>query len=487
MFNYLRVIPLHQRMKKHYDKLSVAERKLITYRGISANSWLLPIGIRQRHPAKKIINHRIHECIDCLRKKIKCHDAHIDRNNHRRYPPDDKAIEDKNSFVVKYSEHSKNTTNATSPIEPISAHLTEPVAYRDAELIKNLHKGKLRQKNANCLINEEEFELMWKRVTQRPGHSGSLFVIRRHQSVPLGLSLYTFIQGRSILKAQKKRKAVVGANSNLSEFPNAVYKLAPTADSRELKTFNCQTKPTRHNRANNAIRMTEKLYNNNLSSIELVINCIGVTAKSSNSVSHQIVDSHLSDESDEQPNKMKNRFNQTLNLRAISAPPDRFSSQKISSFSNSIKHTSQTEPQLYWRTRSAYHKKQLFSNSEESTCIYGSSWRPLLQNENSIQMEHRAGCPYQCKCCFKACLVSSDFVQKIRDIQLHKEATDRVRAPNSFSDNNHNHFYMNKQDRLTRSANRHRLRLQHPENIVSVALAQNQPLYQSIHSTSKIY
>lgn len=91
--------------------------------------------------------------------------------------------------------------------------------------------------------------------------------------------------------------------------------------------------------------------------------------------------------------------------------------------------TKQTTP-LYWRTKSAYHRKQMFleiggkRESEEDSLSRGSLWKPLLYSKDG-GIRHKAGCPYKCKGCFRACLVSQDYMDKLMSGQIKRHSKKR--------------------------------------------------------------
>ncbi|GFN77092.1 hypothetical protein PoB_000359800 [Plakobranchus ocellatus] len=87
---------------------------------------------------------------------------------------------------------------------------------------------------------------------------------------------------------------------------------------------------------------------------------------------------------------------------------------------------------LYWRARSAYHRRNkdlqqdvyterdstglsnLSDLPVESAQLKGTLLRPLMYTSEGGIIKHSSGCPYKCKNCFRACLVSDDFAQNAR-------------------------------------------------------------------------
>ncbi|KAK0052814.1 hypothetical protein Bpfe_017668 [Biomphalaria pfeifferi] len=111
---------------------------------------------------------------------------------------------------------------------------------------------------------------------------------------------------------------------------------------------------------------------------------------------------------------------------------------------------------MYWRARSSYHKKmtdtQMVNDADQNYMPpKGTLLRPLLYNEDGAIMRHSAGCPYKCKECFKACLVSEDFMET--------------------------------QSRLKTVQKVHVKRQNHPDplTIVRRALARSQPLFKQVY------
>ena len=109
--------------------------------------------------------------------------------------------------------------------------------------------------------------------------------------------------------------------------------------------------------------------------------------------------------------------------------------QRVKSAPPSIQHvqvntdceTNKGNIPLYWKTKSIYHRKQFAAttgcDTEENleTASRGSLWKPLLYS-NDGGIKHKAGCPYKCKGCFRACLVSQDYMDKLLsgEIQLQQ-------------------------------------------------------------------
>ncbi|KAK3773360.1 hypothetical protein RRG08_023240 [Elysia crispata] len=144
----------------------------------------------------------------------------------------------------------------------------------------------------------------------------------------------------------------------------------------------------------------------------------------------------------------------------------------------------------YWRARSAYHRRNFdaregdasdinstgFSSAtikeQESSALKGTLLRPLLYTSESGLMKHSAGCPYKCKNCFRACLVSDDFAQKAQHrrqkliSKFHEPdeiATSRLGSTSKRTNKNTNY---RRYDALS---------------IVHRALARSQPLFQRVY------
>ncbi|RUS90780.1 hypothetical protein EGW08_001491 [Elysia chlorotica] len=138
----------------------------------------------------------------------------------------------------------------------------------------------------------------------------------------------------------------------------------------------------------------------------------------------------------------------------------------------------------YWRARSAYHRRNAdvneaeasdlksleFSGAHESSQLKGTLLRPLLYTSDSGFMKHSAGCPYKCKNCFRACLVSDDFAQKAQ--HRRQELISKLREGDKTNANHDpisKRIYKHKEHRLDAIA------------IVQRALARNQPLFQRVY------
>ncbi|ESO84271.1 hypothetical protein LOTGIDRAFT_155606 [Lottia gigantea] len=120
-----------------------------------------------------------------------------------------------------------------------------------------------------------------------------------------------------------------------------------------------------------------------------------------------------------------------------------------------------TKTNLYWRAKSAYHRRNMtkedstedgskYKANHQKQEQHGSLLRPLLFSSDGV-IKHSAGCPYKCKGCFKACLVSQDYLNRDQEAS---QASWR------------------KQRRIKRG----------PGFAVEFALAKSQPLYQLLHN-----
>ncbi|CAG2195778.1 unnamed protein product [Mytilus edulis] len=120
----------------------------------------------------------------------------------------------------------------------------------------------------------------------------------------------------------------------------------------------------------------------------------------------------------------RTRNEEAFYTRIGSAPP---SIQHVQS-NPQVDTSNKSSTPLYWKTKSAYHRKQITTdsgceNSNDSECVSrGSLWKPLLYSDDNGK-KHKAGCPYKCKGCFRACLVSQDYMDKVMSgkIQIDKK------------------------------------------------------------------
>lgn len=91
---------------------------------------------------------------------------------------------------------------------------------------------------------------------------------------------------------------------------------------------------------------------------------------------------------------------------------------------------------VYWRARTVYHRRQMANcggEEFEDNFVYftkGSLLRPLMHSE-STALKHSAGCPYKCKGCFRACLVSQDYYEKVKD-QKRKRPKPKLIRPSFY-------------------------------------------------------
>ena len=75
---------------------------------------------------------------------------------------------------------------------------------------------------------------------------------------------------------------------------------------------------------------------------------------------------------------------------------------------------------IYWKTRSDYQKRQIAEHTKtelEPDTVFiprGSLLKPMMFSNYKL-LKHSAGCPYQCRGCFKACLTSTDYFQNIKE------------------------------------------------------------------------
>lgn len=141
--------------------------------------------------------------------------------------------------------------------------------------------------------------------------------------------------------------------------------------------------------------------------------------------------------------------------RAYSAPP--LSRMLKDNQEGALTHRPEgdTTP-LYWKTRTIYHRKQLAGTDSEEVdkrvefLSKGSLLKPLLYQQGT-DLKHSAGCPYKCKGCFRACLVSQDYLEGLKQRKIPSGRKSRYVRPKLY----------------------HR-------RIVELALAKSQPIHQMI-------
>ena len=91
-------------------------------------------------------------------------------------------------------------------------------------------------------------------------------------------------------------------------------------------------------------------------------------------------------------------------------------------------------------TGNASHEKQADEHIPPKTALMRTrrlkddkscTWKPLIYDKES-DIKHSQGCPYQCKGCFKACLASEDYLERMEDKiqkQRHKQVRRSQPAP----------------------------------------------------------
>ena len=87
-------------------------------------------------------------------------------------------------------------------------------------------------------------------------------------------------------------------------------------------------------------------------------------------------------------------------------------------------------------------------------------------------MQHSAGCPYKCKGCFKACLVSEDYLQKARAQKVLREKQEARQARGLG------------RGLVKPVPHQYSVKVKDPRSLVSIALARSQPIYKLVYRES---
>ena len=302
-------------------------------------------------------------------------------------------------------------------------------------------------------LNQEDKDQI--KLPQRPKSSGSIMIIRHHPS-PKGLNSDEVIQGvrldkRSVEKKPEERQrprselarpsggTVHRGGSRLTSAgrPHTAF------GDKFLKRQPLQRKCESHEHPN--LELTIQSLELKRTARSSAPETSGITDKSDFMTTNRLHSAFVP----------KNIYTSAMFAkRAKSAPPNVRSDGTKPAMSN-------RGPVLYWRAKSAYHRKMLATSSDmewditdsSSPSYKGSMLRPLMYCEDG-ELKHSAGCPYKCKGCFRACLVSKDYLEKMKK---RKEAPPRKSI---------------KQRPMVKKDARF---------VMHMALARNQPIYKIVH------
>lgn len=417
-------------------------QKTIVFNGISANSWLLPVGFSQKDTAKE--------------KTKKVYQTKILSSTREK----------ETEHATESHKSELNPVDTDQPRRPMTA---------------------------------KEFDILFQRVPTRPKSTGTVYVVRAPQT-PVGLRKDTYIQGSHLRSKFEGDRSVPQFDSRrLHERPRPFTAPGRSRHSRADRlclTPICRSPLKRGFRDGGDAAKPVNVD----SSLDLVITSLEVSKvriedQSCGQGKELFQEHHLDTVSSRYPRTLPSTTNPSsqqvtgdgvltldglqdayLQRRAKSAPPKVSASLLVTGTGerpsgNEGGSGSGKRPSLYWKARSAYHKKLMVYGHDPETqeaselsspAFRGSLWRPLMmQEEGEVLMQHSAGCPYKCKGCFKACLVSEDYLEKARARKLQQEGaasnrnSDAVRAPNK--------------------------KRKDVNQLIFMALARSQPLYQMVH------
>ncbi|KAK3585526.1 hypothetical protein CHS0354_022934 [Potamilus streckersoni] len=138
-------------------------------------------------------------------------------------------------------------------------------------------------------------------------------------------------------------------------------------------------------------------------------------------------------------------FNNVKEMKSVyehrikSAINREFSSVRKEKKSKEFEKRAKTSTPRYWKTKnsnnglqnSSLEKEEKQTISDVSQRLRGSFLQNLLQRNSDLR--HSVDCPYKCRGCFRACLVSEKFV----DYYLGKRVSDSPSVPDAYSRNEH--------------------------------------------------
>ncbi|XP_070191475.1 uncharacterized protein [Littorina saxatilis] len=492
-------------------------QKTIVFNGISANSWLFPIGLRQKDPRVTIKPREKSE----LRPRF----GNGDCENPGPVTKRTSRVKDEQgtqSYETASDKGSSAEQNA-SGVETADAKLPGDNKNSDTNCSGDIRAQSAPATAANMrTLTSYEYDSIWERVPKRPQSTGSVFIVRK-RNLPTGLGRHEYLQGRHIRSRLKETEAEESDEDRSVKLkPRPFTAPGPRktrfSDQNRVWSSRLQNRPFSHAgvrgrelqpREHTTFPKPIVPFN---ASVDLVVTSFHYPKASPNSAPSDAWGEEASAEKAEDVNKTTyaprpktksatyrrsahhggdavdtiDDIKRSYLRRAKSAPP-KVRSMDFSS-SNTPPSANPREPSLYWRARSAYHKRVMTygqdeipdPSSEPTQNPCGSLWRPLMVGEDAGLMQHSAGCPYKCKGCFKACLVSADFMDKARAEKQLRKKEEEVLARQKRVPSATPRF-------LVRPpvVSRHRAKVNDPQNIVSIALAKSQPLYRVVHANQE--
>ena len=460
------------------------EQRTIVFNGISANSWLLPIGISHRDS----LSARTALGKDDAQPKLKISQSYC-RPASGRLEPELQGTKtmDKDSDSDEQDDK-RSGRECGSPSECEGTATDQGVTS----------SGPCAETTRTCALTPDEFDSMWKRVSQRPQSTGRVFIVRR-RNLPVGLGRHEYLQGQH-LRSKFEEEPGESAEKAISIKPPPRPYTAPGRRQARMAEdkASCQ-RPFSHTGVRGRWLPDHRIPSHPTplnSSIDLVVTSIhrSKTVDSTTTATTEEPPGEINADEDtakeRDPPRPKTTSASAGRSRQPSDPMDTIEGIKRSYLQRArsappnmrsvdVSSTSSCRgPSLYWRARSAYHKKLLTYGPDEgpdpnepTQNVRGSLWRPLLVGEDGGVMQHSAGCPYKCKGCFKACLVSEDYLQKARAQKLLREKEEARKARGTGT-------------HVKPVTHKYRMKIQDPNSVVSIALARSQPLYKLVYHGS---
>ena len=475
------------------------EQRTVVFNGISANSWLLPIGIAHKDcpgdkpPGKDWPGDKPPGKDDGRRPKRKNSESCHGPGSSRLEPelPCTKTADEGADSDGQDDNDDKSGTEGGDPSKCDDGAAGEGVPAETDQCT---------QASSTCAMTSDEFDSIWKRVSQRPHSTGSVFIVRR-RNLPVGLGKHEYLQGqhlRSKFEEEVDGSAEEATSFKLQPRPFTAPggRKAGTSPEDQAPCWRQRRRPFSHTgvrgRGYRDHRPPPPPAPIN-SSIDLVVTSFHVS-KAADSARGEEPPGDVNEDAARQrhsaprpkttsaiagkgrqredPLDTIDGIKRSYMRRAQSAPPNVRSVDPPPT-------SGCRGPSLYWRARSAYHKKLLIYGpddgpdpNEPTQNVRGSLWRPLLVGEDSGVMQHSAGCPYKCKGCFKACLVSEDYLQKARAEKVLREKQEARQARGLG------------RGHVKPVPHQYRVKVKDPRSLVSIALARSQPIYKLVYRES---
>lgn len=313
------------RLQKHDSKSAKNKTSMVCQNGISANSWLTPIGIERKEKSETTIH--IHQEI---RSKIQERARSANGIMGRRH------------FELGNQEIKKG------------------------EFLQGVH---IPSKNENEKDTQDQKVASTSLLKPRPATS---FIPR---------------EGRNTPNRQHLRRFTIATHSQKRELPNLQI--------RQLFT-------------KGSLKGTSK-QENSADSQRRCVSAFDVKSEKRVILNDQTI-------SFRSFRAMKEAYDITTKSAEISSSNESSCNTTSSTTSNGINQEDRSKvcnSKLGVSNRENSEHVEMDSMRSQS-CISRSMLRPLLFDEE-LDIQHSAGCPYSCKGCFRACLASDDYFEKVKN------------------------------------------------------------------------